>query len=72
MSIAYQEPRTTPAETDITCPNCKSSIAPRLAVAVESVRTVAKRPATPELLSVGPGCQRLFVLSLQPVPESAS
>jgi len=71
MSIAYQPPRSAPVE-DMDCPSCKAPIAPRLRVAVESVRAASKRPVTPELLAVCPGCRQLFVLSLVPAPEQAS
>jgi hypothetical protein len=63
MSIAYQEPGTIPAETEIACPSCGQLIARRLNQAIESIRAAAKRPLTPELLAVCPSCQRMFVLS---------
>ncbi len=53
------------------CPGCHSEIAPRLRLALESIRAAAKRLATPELLILCKACRRQFVVSLHPAPESA-
>jgi hypothetical protein len=72
MSIAQPKPNPIPATLLGSCPGCHTEIATRLALALESIRAAAKRPATPELLILCKACRRQFVVSLHPAPECVS
>ncbi len=52
--------------------SCRAGIAPRMRLALETIRSVARRPITPELLYVCRTCGRLHVVGLHPDVEGAS
>jgi hypothetical protein len=52
--------------TDIRCPSCRKPVATRVRIAAETPRRAGKRPATPELVHVCPGCGALVILALLP------
>jgi hypothetical protein len=72
MTIPFKAPKPIPATLLGSCPECHTEIAPRLQLALESIRAAAKRPVTPELLILCCQCRRQFVVSLHAPPESAA
>jgi hypothetical protein len=71
VNISPNAPNPVPATLLGSCPGCNVDIAPRLQLALESIRAAAKRPITPELLILCKECHRQFVVSLHPAPESS-
>ena len=69
MTRPHSVPKLTLATVLGTCPGCAAEIAPRVQLALESIRAAAKWAAMSELLILCPQCRGTFVVSQHPAPE---